>query len=85
MSRDLTSCTVQRGGTRRPLEQRNMADFLPVVKGLVEERMRSSLLTDEQGGSGRCMGQTDYIRNPFRVTFLLCMHRILELLLSSIS
>lgn len=76
MSRDLnlTSCTVQRGGTRRPLGQRNMADFLRVVKGLVEERMRSSLLTDEQGGGGRCMGQTDYIGNPFRVASYLCMH-----------
>lgn len=43
--------------TRRPLEQRNMADFLPVVKGLVEER----LLTDNHGGDGRGIGQTDYI------------------------
>lgn len=46
--------------TRRPLEQRNMADFLPVVKGLVEER----LLTDNHGGDGRGIGQTDYIWNP---------------------
>lgn len=41
---------------RRPVEWTNMADFLPVVKGLVEERLRSSLLAYGQAGDGRGTG-----------------------------
>ena len=35
-----------------------MSDSLPVVKGLLEDRLRASLLTDDREGNGRGVSQS---------------------------
>jgi hypothetical protein len=59
---DLLHCTKGQDlvlRTRRPLEQRNMADFLSVVKDLLEESLSVLLFADNQEGNGRGVGQTE--------------------------